>query len=81
MSVKYNTGLEIVENQKENMVGRKKLAEQTRGAPRVFNICWWCAESRRQTSRRLPKRRRPTHSRDCSKVRGQSDVVLLTLDV
>lgn len=24
-------GLEIVENQKENMVGRKKLAEQTRG--------------------------------------------------
>lgn len=25
-------GLEIVENQKENMVGRKKLAEQTRGA-------------------------------------------------
>jgi homeobox protein cut-like len=24
-------GVEIVENQKENMVGRKKLAEQTRG--------------------------------------------------
>lgn len=24
-------GIEIVENQKENMVGRKKLAEQTRG--------------------------------------------------
>ena len=26
------TALELVENQKENMVGRKKLAEQTRGA-------------------------------------------------
>lgn len=26
-------GLEIVENQKENVVGRKKLAEQTRGEP------------------------------------------------
>lgn len=24
-------GLEIIDNQKENMVGRKKLAEQTRG--------------------------------------------------
>ncbi len=24
-------GLEIVENQKDNLVGRKKLAEQTRG--------------------------------------------------
>lgn len=28
-------GLEIVENQKDNMVGRKKLAEQTRGAFRL----------------------------------------------
>lgn len=27
-------GLEIIENQKENMLGRKKLAEQTRGAAR-----------------------------------------------
>lgn len=27
-----STALELVENQKENMVGRKKLAEQTRGA-------------------------------------------------
>ena len=26
------TALELVENQKENLVGRKKLAEQTRGA-------------------------------------------------
>lgn len=26
-----STALELVENQKENMVGRKKLAEQTRG--------------------------------------------------
>ena len=24
-------GLEIIDNQKENMMGRKKLAEQTRG--------------------------------------------------
>ena len=27
-----STALELVENQKENMVGRKKLADQTRGA-------------------------------------------------
>lgn len=26
-----STALELVDNQKENMVGRKKLAEQTRG--------------------------------------------------
>ena len=26
------TALELVENQKENLVGRKKLAESTRGA-------------------------------------------------
>jgi homeobox protein cut-like len=26
-------GLDIIENQKENVVGRKKLAEQTRGGP------------------------------------------------
>jgi hypothetical protein len=27
-----STALELVENQKENMVGRKRLAEQTRGS-------------------------------------------------
>jgi len=31
IEVGYVLGLEIVENQKENMLGRKKLAEQTRG--------------------------------------------------
>lgn len=30
-------GIEIVENQKENMVGRKKLAEQTRGESELFS--------------------------------------------
>ena len=30
-----STALELVENQKENMVGRKKLAEQTRGKPNL----------------------------------------------
>ena len=29
-------GLEIIDNQKENMVGRKKLAEQTRGEKRDY---------------------------------------------
>ena len=29
-------GLEIIDNQKENMVGRKKLAEQTRGTQMCF---------------------------------------------
>ena len=27
-----STALELVDNQKDNMIGRKKLAEQTRGA-------------------------------------------------
>lgn len=31
-------GLEIVDNQKENMVGRKKLAESTRGEVRVQRL-------------------------------------------
>lgn len=30
-----STALELVENQKENMVGRKKLAEQTRGTSEI----------------------------------------------
>ncbi len=34
-----STALELVENQKENMVGRKKLAEQTRGAFTYCNLC------------------------------------------
>lgn len=40
-----NKGIEIVSNQKENLVGRKKLAEQTRGASvfaLVLMVVIWC---------------------------------------
>jgi hypothetical protein len=36
------TALELVENQKENMVGRKKLAEQTRGQSVYPSLCGKC---------------------------------------
>ena len=55
-------GLELVENQKESVVGRKALADRTKGAPRA-RACRGTADGRAQTSRRYPRRRSRTRSR------------------
>lgn len=64
-------GIEIVENQKENMVGRKRLAEQTRGALSLPILRLRMPVERAQTSKRSQTRKRSTRSRASSKVRSR----------
>lgn len=64
-------GLEIVENQKDNLVGRKKLAEQTRGQSYLACLPHLALDADipvMQSSRKLPKRTRHPHSSLSSKV-------------
>jgi hypothetical protein len=57
-------GIEVVENQKENVVGRKALADKTKGRDmylRSTNVCSHLG----QTSERYPMKRRSMLSRAC----------------
>jgi hypothetical protein len=56
-------GLELVENQKESVVGRKALADKTKGKLSTFCASKHMFPFSGQTSRRYPMRRRLTRSR------------------
>jgi hypothetical protein len=58
-------GLEVVENQKESVVGRKALADKTKGKLSNLFASKYMSPFSGQTSRRYPMRRRSTHSRAC----------------
>jgi hypothetical protein len=57
-------GIEVVENQKENVVGRKALADRTKG--RCIHLRSMTRVSiLAQTSKRYPTKKRSTLSRAC----------------
>ena len=58
-------GLEVVENQKESVVGRKALADKTKGKLSIICASKHVVPISGQTSRRYPMRRRSTRSRAC----------------
>jgi hypothetical protein len=56
-------GLEVVENQKESLVGRKALADKTKG-DKFLSLSVTCANTA-QTFASSPKRTSRKHSRAC----------------
>jgi hypothetical protein len=57
-------GVEVVENQKESVVGRKALADKTKGK-NIHPFSTTRVPTLGQTSRRCPMKRRSTPSRAC----------------